>query len=300
MKEFDAVHACFWEDMVKYDTHSPFIPPDAHTTENVWTVRLTEDGFDHQQFPPINACVDDRNLATALQLLFIASPETFLALAKPTGSPWALDQHHPAVQRHERLKAEDRVRGNLDTAWNSVARGNLFRGAFGIYLYQRKAGNVTDVPDNDGPQTWSLSARMDFKHWQRQFDYFMVPTEFHLPGDERFISAQKFVKPGGLPLYLVVSSVGRRTHHCPVFPTEDFMIRFRSEDHVIRATHVRWVGGVYRLDVGTRVVFDWGDGSDTVGMSFSGNWATHPLTKHFRAELQRESIIPSLMLFRRV
>lgn len=49
MKEFDAVHACFWEDMVKYDTHSPFIPPDAHTTENVWTVRLTEGGFDHQQ-----------------------------------------------------------------------------------------------------------------------------------------------------------------------------------------------------------------------------------------------------------
>ncbi|KAK7538218.1 uncharacterized protein J3D65DRAFT_666927 [Phyllosticta citribraziliensis] len=271
--------------------------------QDLWAARNGQDGFKSEQFPPINC---KSHLAAALQLLYIASPEECLSLAKPYGSAWDLDEDHPAVRFQRAVDNHQPPIPQL-VPWDAVATSKLFRAHFGVMIHLRNNESKIAV-DSEDAQLWSSACiHRNWTSWDQFFELLMAPELQSITGNACITASQPFVKPTQLPAYFTIGMphlVGQ-TLRCQLFPEKDYLVRFLTEDGSLAVTRMRWVGGIYRIGGGSpRVIFDWGDSDRSVGKSFNADWANHPPQRYsrplFYSLIRSVAIAADLMIFRRV
>ncbi|KAK7510882.1 hypothetical protein IWZ03DRAFT_418231 [Phyllosticta citriasiana] len=194
---------------------------------------------------------------------------------------------------------------NLDPrpALGHVLQLLLFRAEFGA-MFHLHNGQSMIVFDNEEPQLWTAGRRDILNHWQWFFDDVMGPKDQYLEGNARISALQAFVKPSELPTYITATNIHQVDSKCALFPADDFVVRFRTDDNSLAATRVRWVGGVYGYHGKPFVVFDWGDKEHGMGITWDGNWAKCPPRRIDRKELEskfnKANIQICLVIFRRV
>ncbi|KAK8161114.1 hypothetical protein IWX90DRAFT_515637 [Phyllosticta citrichinensis] len=251
-----------------YTPKNPQLFPPDPQMQSLWADRCARAGFSNEIFPPISLSGQkDELLAAMLQLLFIASPDDLMALANQEGPAWELSPTHPAV-----ILCDDYFRGKKSQLkarhrWIPITQNGRFRGTYGTLI------NRLDVFCN-APT------------WQKFFDQSFGPVDippFGFGSNVNTQSIQTFVADNTTPTYLTINV--KKGSDLYAFPDGGFSVPMRCPDGSGVFFRVRWVGGVYRTKIGTRVIFDWGDGSTALGMSITGDWNTQSPLRFSREEL---------------
>ncbi|KAK7527134.1 uncharacterized protein IWZ02DRAFT_431152 [Phyllosticta citriasiana] len=303
-----------WTQMILQETKEGIVNARAlgphRYSQDLWNTRLRQGGFNSKEFPPIVVPpiavppnLDPRPaLGHVLQLLYVASPDECLSLRKRYGNAWELDNDHPAMRLHDATEY-CQTQTQIDRAWDGIALSRLFRAKFGA-MFHLHNGQSMIAFDNEEPQLWTAGRRDIFNHWQWFFDDVMGPKDQYLEGNARISAFQAFVKPSELPTYITATNIHQVDSKCALFPADDFVVRFRTDDDSLAATRVRWVGGVYGYHGKPFVVFDWGDKEHGMGITWDGNWAKCPPRRIDRKELEskfnKANIQICLVIFRRV
>lgn len=265
----------------------------------------------NSQDPQFQRAADRQEpLETALQLLHVASPATVLTLglASPQGMEWQLVNGHSAVQLER--EAEPNLNPSIK-AWKAITSNRFFIGRFGVFVNHRDAvgkGPSKPFTREEAYGLWETSGTMGTGDWKDFFAQCFGPINVTLPSQSTVVSMQTSVWPGYLPPFLTIDAAPGRTPTGPLFPQGAYSIVMRTNTDELVKTRVRWVGGIYKMKFGHTqrllVVFDWADGSSSVGASQTGNWATDPPMPHGRIAFERECAArdakPVLLVFRRV